>query len=529
MTTILLIFLLAFGISALCTRLSIPLAIKLDLVDRPDGYRKTHARPTPRFGGPAIFVAFFVPLIIMLVFSHRTKVADVITEKPRDILGIFIGAGLALMLGTLDDRFDLRARWKLLWQIIIGIAMCTFGFTIQGISNPFGGTIMLGIFAYPITVFWVVACMNAVNLADGMDGLAAGICLFVSLTLFFLSLQLENVLGLLLMGCLSGSILGFLLFNFPPARIFLGDSGSMLLGFLIASLSLVAGRKAEAAVALFIPVVALGLPVIDTGLAIIRRWYHKLPMSSPDREHIHHVLVSMGLSQRRAVLTLYSMCLLLGMVALVLTVGRSEIVLVVMVLLCTMIYAALRIFAGIRFRDILAQISRNRVAHQRSLDAAAAVQRAILGIRAAPTTEDLWNECSRVFEAFGFTCATLQLRAQKRALGWSRTMETKPVPAPLLANAAQETQEIQTDNITCVEKGSSQIPDEAQCHDVWSSRLALTQGNRAIGEFMIESRTQSTQLPVCAPELINRLRRELEARIAQVAGNMVDCDKEAIH
>ena len=159
--------------------------------------------------------------------------------------------------------------------------------------------------------------MNAVNLMDGLDGLAAGVCLFVSLTLFLVSLHFRNVLAMLLMSCFSGAVFGFLLFNFYPAKIFLGDSGSMLLGFLVGALSLIGStRKAETAIALLIPVVALGVPIFDTSLTILRRWYKKFPIGSPDRQHIHHVLLSMGYSHPRAVLTLYVTTMVLGGAAL---------------------------------------------------------------------------------------------------------------------------------------------------------------------------------------------------------------------
>ena len=235
MTTIFIVAVLAFLISLAATWLAIRLAPWIGLADHPDGYRKIHERPTLRFGGPVIFLAFFAPLIILAWNYQRTEVAQQLFIRTRDLTGLFVGCALALVLGLIDDKYQLRARWKLIFQILIGVVICFFGYAIDGITNPFSSKILyLGIFAWPITVLWVVACMNAVNLADGMDGLAAGICLFVSLTLFVLSVELTNVFGSLAMACLAGAVLGFLVFNFPPARIFLGDSGSMLLGFMIA-------------------------------------------------------------------------------------------------------------------------------------------------------------------------------------------------------------------------------------------------------------------------------------------------------
>ncbi|MFC1462252.1 glycosyltransferase family 4 protein [Verrucomicrobiota bacterium] len=487
-TTIFIVFVLAFVVSLLSTRLSIGLALRFGLVDTPDGHRKTHARPVPRLGGPAVFVAFFVPLIVLLWFADRSKVAWVLVEKPRELVGIFVGSGLALVLGIIDDRFDLRARWKALWQVLTGSLMCVFGFGIVGITNPFGGVIMFGAFAYPITVLWFVACMNAVNLADGMDGLAAGICLFVGLTLFFLSLQLGNVLGLLLMACLSGSVLGFLIFNFPPARIFLGDSGSMLLGFLIAALSLVAGKKAEAAVALFIPIVALGLPVLDTGLAIVRRWYKKMPVSSPDREHIHHILVAMGFSHRRAVIILYGMCLLLGAVALVLTLGRGEVVLLVVIFLVIMVYTSLRIFGGMGFRDLMDKASRDRTERARSLNALTITQRAVVEMAVAPNIDALWDACSRVFEILDVQLAKLTLAASagsdSRELSWGRAENGSAEPGP---------------------------------HDIWSATLTVTSDDAVVGKLEIVQEALPGHALADTSDMLHRMRTQLGMSISRLS------------
>ena len=488
LTSILVVFAMAFVVSLIATRLSIRLALAFGLVDAPDGHRKTHARPIPRLGGPAVFIAFFLPLILLLLAADKTKVAWVLTDKPLELIGIFAGSSLALVLGILDDRFDLRARWKLLWQVLIGSLMCVFGFGITGITNPFGGVMMFGVFAYPITVLWFVACMNAVNLADGMDGLAAGICLFVGLTLFFLSLQFENVLGLLLMACLSGSVLGFLVFNFPPARIFLGDSGSMLLGFLIAALSLVAGKKAEAAVALFIPIIALGLPVLDTGLAIVRRWYKKMPVSAPDREHIHHALVAMGFSHRRAVMILYGMCLVLGGVALVLTLGRGEVALLVVVFLVIMVYASLRIFGGMGFRDLVAKASRDRIERELSRSAFTTTQRAVAAMMAAKDMDGLWDACSPVFGVLCLTSADLRLTSAvysgKREFSWGAK------------------------NVEDADVGSL---------DVWSGMLSVVVGENTVGRLEVVQETGPRRVLPDTPDLLDRIREQLGQGIERLS------------
>jgi UDP-GlcNAc:undecaprenyl-phosphate GlcNAc-1-phosphate transferase len=269
MTTILMAFILAFLVAVVATRIVIELALRWGVVDKPDGYRKVHKQSTPRLGGLAVYMAFLAPLAALSLFPSVSTVSELLLnlETFPKLVGLVVGGTLALVLGIVDDVFDLRPRWKLLWQIVIACVVYTTGFKIEGIGNPFGGdSIWLGNLSIPITVFWFVACMNAVNLLDGIDGLAAGASVFVGLTLFLVSLLFSNILGMFLMACLSGAAMGFLVFNFPPARIFLGDSGSLLLGFLIAALSLMgATLKTSTAVALFVPVVALGLPIFGTG------------------------------------------------------------------------------------------------------------------------------------------------------------------------------------------------------------------------------------------------------------------------
>ena len=273
MTTCLAVFVVSFLLAAILTNGVRMSASTLGLVDKPDNFRKLHKRAVPRLGGIGIFLAFFIPLAF-LYFFHRNPVSDLLLYRPIQLAGLLGGSALALLVGLVDDLRDLRAGWKLLFQIIAASIAWATGLSIEAISNPFGGPLVLGLYSYPVTVLWFVICMNAVNLMDGLDGLAAGVCLFVSLTLFLVSLHFRNVLAMLLMSCFSGAVFGFLLFNFYPAKIFLGDSGSMLLGFLVGALSLIGStRKAETAIALLIPVVALGVPIFDTSLTILRRWY----------------------------------------------------------------------------------------------------------------------------------------------------------------------------------------------------------------------------------------------------------------
>ena len=239
MTTILIALLTAFVAAMIATRIVAAIALRLAIVDKPDGFRKLHRAPTPQLGGVAIFVAIVTTMGLLLLFRQRSQVVMRLVVLEPKLLGLFMGATMALVMGVADDVFDLKPRWKIVWQILIATTAYAFGLAINAISVPFGGYLSFGLLAYPATVLWFVGCMNAVNLLDGLDGLAAGACLFVTLTLLLVSLYFENFTAAVIMGIVSGGIPGFLMFNFPPAKIFLGDSGSMLLGFMIAALSLV--------------------------------------------------------------------------------------------------------------------------------------------------------------------------------------------------------------------------------------------------------------------------------------------------
>lgn len=404
MTTISIAFVLAFIVSTVSTLVFRPLAARWGFVDHPDPYRKQHRGPMPRMGGPPILLGFAAPMLGLFLFPHLSQVSRGVLAHAGHLAGLGIGALAVLLCGLLDDRYNLKPSAKLSCEILVGVWMYFTGFTINAVSLPFGGALDLGVFSLPVTVLWFVGCMNAMNLLDGLDGLASGVTVFVSITLFLVSLHFHNTFGMFTMACLGGSALGFLLFNFPPAKIFLGDSGSLLLGFFIAALSLLgASRKAEAAVALLIPIVALGLPILDTALAIVRRWYKRLPLSTPDREHIHHRLVAMGYSPRKAVLTLYVICVGLAGVALIITYARNEVVMMMIVAVLIGALVMARIFSGLGMVDVW-----NRLRHaQRSGALRAkeymAVETALAGLSGAGNGDEIWSVCTRFFQDAGLS------------------------------------------------------------------------------------------------------------------------------
>lgn len=442
MTASLVGFLIAFLASVILTYSVRFTATLMGWVDQPDSFRKLHARPVPRLGGIAVYFAFLLPIVLLYFLRPEHVFMVRLQDRAREVAGLLIGSVIALGMGAADDLRNLRPLTKFLFQILAAVAAYAGGLTVKVISNPFGSPIELGIWSLPVTVFWFVGCMNAVNLLDGLDGLAAGVCLFVTATLFLVSLHFLNVIGMVLMACLSGAILGFLLFNFYPAKIFLGDSGSMTLGYFIAGLALIGTkRKAEAAIALMIPIVAMGLPILDTTLSIVRRWYKRLPISSPDRQHIHHMLLTMGYSHRRAVLLLYAITVIFGAAAVLIAMGRNEVTLLTLGTLFLITFVSIRIFGGMRFTDLLARIYSSQQERRTAGLLRWITDRAIQQMTSAQTVGGLWDICTEAFREMGMDRAELAFAPEANVawdkLAWQRLGGTEPCPATGPANIWQ--------------------------------------------------------------------------------------------
>jgi UDP-GlcNAc:undecaprenyl-phosphate GlcNAc-1-phosphate transferase len=288
------------------------LALGWGALDVP-GERKVHCQVMPRMGGLAIYLAFAA----VVLFTQPLA---------RPVMGLLLGGGWIMVLGILDDIRELSARVKLVGQIIGALILVVFGFRVDFVTNPFmEGLILLGKLAIPVTVLWIIGVTNALNLIDGLDGLAAGTSVIAALTMAVVVI-LENpawgdtastVVPLALILC--GSILGFLRYNFYPAKIFLGDSGSMFLGFTLAALAIMGLTKGATIISVFIPIVILGIPLLDTVFAIIRRMFNGRPIFQADKHHLHHRLLEKGLSHRQAVLVIYGVNVCLGLSAIALT------------------------------------------------------------------------------------------------------------------------------------------------------------------------------------------------------------------
>jgi UDP-GlcNAc:undecaprenyl-phosphate/decaprenyl-phosphate GlcNAc-1-phosphate transferase len=315
-------FVLAVLVTALLTPLVRRVALAVGAVDEP-GARRVHTRRVPRLGGIAIVIGFFVPGVIL--FALGTHAARIFVSSSHITLGLVCGGALVASVGLWDDVKGMGAKRKLLMQMAAGTVAYACHMRIETIELPGLGVQSLGWLSLPVTVAWIVATINALNLIDGLDGLAAGVTFFACVTNFCIAWLTGNFYIELVSASLGGAVVGFLFYNFNPAQIFMGDSGSMFLGFVLGSAALLGAgsQKSPTLIAIIVPILALGLPIMDMLLTVARRFLERRSIFVADRGHIHHRLLDMGLTHRRTVLWLYLLSVFFTAVALVTYLGRS--------------------------------------------------------------------------------------------------------------------------------------------------------------------------------------------------------------
>lgn len=302
----------AFGLAYLMTPPVKRFAELLGAVDQPSE-RRINKVPIPRMGGLAIFLGFTLAVLLFGDLSNQ-------------LTGILLGAVIIAVLGAVDDIVSLSPWAKLLGQLAAALVAIRFGVVFDAISNPNflseTTTIPIGWLSVPLTVLWIVACTNAVNLIDGLDGLAVGVSTISSLTMLVVSLIVSEPMVSVLLAALCGACLGFMPYNLNPAKIFMGDVGSQFLGFVLSTASIVGLFKFHAIITFLVPLMALAVPLADTTFAFFRRILRGQSPFHPDKGHFHHRLLAMGMSQKQVVAVLYGVSAILGLIAVLLT-GRS--------------------------------------------------------------------------------------------------------------------------------------------------------------------------------------------------------------
>ncbi|MEO8192494.1 MAG: MraY family glycosyltransferase [Gemmatimonadales bacterium] len=302
-------FVAAFGTAFLLTPVVIRSAGALKLYDSPDGERRMHDLPVPRLGGIAVYLA--AAAVACLVFIRAAPLfvtpGHIGDEQIRFLTGIFLGSALLFLAGLVDDVRGLSPGAKSVAQIAAAAIAWYFGARLGNVALGYGEGVRVGILEFPLLMLWIVGVTNAFNFTDGLNGLAGGIAVVACATILIVGLALGNFAVLLPTVALGGALLAFLRFNYPSARIFLGDSGSMPIGFLLAVMSVHASVNSYGAVLVIVPILAVSVPLLDGSLAIIRRWLRKVPLSGADARHIHHRLLALGVSQQRAALILWTL------------------------------------------------------------------------------------------------------------------------------------------------------------------------------------------------------------------------------
>ena len=518
MTTLLVGALLACFASWVFTHGARLVAPLVGAMDSPDNsFRKFQRQPMPCMGGIPIFLAVLLPLAALLFLLPENYVSVELLKFNRSasLAGLIIGGTIAVGMGFVDDIFGLRPFHKLLFQVFAASVAYSLGFAIDYISLPFLNGIHLGWFSYPFTVFWFLACMNAINLADGLDGLAAGLAFFAILVMAVVGIRNGNTAAVFLSATIAAATFGFLIHNFNPAKIYLGDSGSMLLGFWVAALSICCARKATAAVSLLIPIIALGLPIFDTSLAILRRWLRRLPISAGDRQHVHHMLLRLGLSHRNAVLVAYAVCIVLGGLALSATLLNDQSVVFLVLALLAVAATSARIFGGVRPGQIFQRINDDFRIRARSDQARIAVNQAATRLQSPRSPDEIWAICQECFPILGLDHVYLALAdrspgAAPHVLAWNGERDlspdsafsifpTTPGPSPAAARDTAGTERLA--------RGAA-LPFPP---NTWAMHLEIRDGAVLIGELAVLRHVHhDLPLPDTA-DLLLRLREAIQS------------------
>lgn len=324
----------AFAVSYIMTPPVKHFAERVGAIDIPKDERRVHNHPIPRMGGLAIFLGFVLSLLLFVNMSTQ-------------VMGMLVGAVIIAAMGALDDIVSLNPWIKLAGQVVAAVVAIRCGIVFDAISNPNFlspiTTIPIGILSIPLTLLWIVGCTNAVNLIDGLDGLAVGVSAISSLSMLVVALFVAEPNISVILAALTGACIGFMPYNLNPAKIFMGDVGSQLLGFVLSTVSIMGLFKFHAIVSFLVPVLAMAVPLADTVFAFFRRIFHGQSPFHADKGHFHHRLLAMGLSQKQAVAVLYSISAILGLFA-VLLAGKGALVRIICLVLAFIISLALWFF-----------------------------------------------------------------------------------------------------------------------------------------------------------------------------------------
>jgi UDP-GlcNAc:undecaprenyl-phosphate/decaprenyl-phosphate GlcNAc-1-phosphate transferase len=397
-----------FVIAALVTVLVTPRIAALgQRLNAYGGKRGRDGRRIPRLGGLAIFLASLLAWALLLLIPNAVRTLFV--AHLSVVALIFVPAALILVLGMIDDLVGIAPWQKLAVEVLAAGIIWWSGFRIGKI--PFLGYGIHSVVSLLITVLWIVAVTNSLNLIDGLDGLAAGISLFVTLTMFFVSLLQQNVFACVLSITLAGALLGFLRYNFAPAKIFLGDTGSLFLGFLLSVLAIQTSQKSSTLLAIVVPFVAFGLPLLDTTLSVVRRFLSGRPVFVPDLDHIHHRLLQKGLTPRVAVLLLYGVGALFSLGSLLILSSTANIVALVAVLAGVFAWFLTSQLQYEEISELNVYVARAMNSQRRVLANQIRIRKAAHELETSASLEEGWNILTATLDALDFDRAVCHIGA----------------------------------------------------------------------------------------------------------------------
>jgi len=488
MKTYFALFLISASASLTLTPLLRRFCQRYQLLDEPRDKRRVHLKAVPRLGGVAIFLSLGIALSALPLVNNL--VTQTLRPQLREIIVFLVCGFLVLMLGVYDDLRGANA-----WVKFAGLAGATvlfyfLGGRIAGLSIPFVGNVTLHpALGFLLTMVWVVGIANAFNLIDGVDGLATGSALFASLVLLTVSLIQGNALVAVIALVLTGALAGFLRYNFNPASIFLGDSGSLFIGFALAMLSVQGSQKASTAVAVAIPILAFGLPMVDTSVAIARRFISGKPIFQGDREHIHHMLLERGWSQRRVVLVLYGVSALFGLLAMLFVNSGNSLTAVVLFVVGVALVLALGNLRYHEVDELRASVKRNIGDRRARATNNLRMRRACQTVSSASTLDELFDGVLEVLELGEFVCATAQLSSNGHVELNQRAL------AQAAEGGSMRYAEINEGGIQWTwQRGEFKSVDVAVSDNIWAIRLPLGSETGSLGYLTLYRRLDEDAL-----------------------------------
>ena len=405
MKTYLSVYLGSAFLSLAVTPAIIWLALRIKAVDRP-GVRTVHTRAIPRIGGVAIFLS--VTSLIVIALFLNNAIGEAFRHIRLQVVTLFCSASVVFIIGLLDDLRGLPARFKLLAELLAAGSLCLVGVRISSITVIDAWTLHFGLLGWPLTVLWIVGITNAVNLSDGLDGLAAGISAVACGVIAVFAIHGGNLIMAVLMLALLGSLTGFLFCNFSPARIFMGDCGSLFVGFVIASASVMCATKSATLVGLALPALALGIPIFDTIFSMIRRFLERRSIFAPDQEHFHHRLIKLGIKQRHAVVIIYVMTLFSAGLGMFMMATRNVGSLTIFLCLLLLLLLLFRVVGSIQLREAMSVLQdKYRMANQRKQEQTS-FEEAQLHFRNARTYNQWWSAICKAAEQMDFAWVSLK-------------------------------------------------------------------------------------------------------------------------